>query len=102
MVEVVNMRTCNPPFGQPGDVRIDRASKYGNPFKIGEGYTRDSACDAYEKWFLQQGFDLGELLHAKRLCCHCKPRRCHGDFIKKQIEAYRNGMQKTLLDRKEP
>jgi hypothetical protein len=98
MVEVVNMRTCNPPFGQPGDVRIDRASKYGNPFIIGEGYTRDSACDAYEAWFMQQNFDMTELLHAKRLVCHCKPRRCHGDFIKKQIEAYSNGMQKTLLD----
>jgi len=71
MVEVVNMRTCNPPWGQPGDVRIDRASIYGSPFKIGEGYTRDSACDAYEAWFLRQHFDLNDLLHAKRLGCWC-------------------------------
>jgi hypothetical protein len=98
LVEVVNMRTCNPPWGQPGDVRIDRATIYGCPFVIGEGYTRDTAIDAYEKWFVLQEFDMTELLHAKRLGCWCKPRRCHGDFIKRKIDAYRNGMQKTLLD----
>lgn len=90
MVEVVNMRTCSPPWGQPGDVRIDRASKWGNPFFMMDESQRDKVCERYEQLmtkFLNEGRrDITELLDAKRLGCWCKPKRCHGDFLKARIE----------------
>jgi len=97
MVEVVNMRTCVPPWGQPGDVRIDRATKWGNPFHIdpsGIGMRRDEVCDAHARNF---HLDISELAHAKRLGCWCKPKRCHGDFLKKKIENYLAKQQRTLI-----
>lgn len=92
MVEVVNMRTCNPKWGQPGDVRIDRVSKWGNPFHIGV-LTRDDVCNEYE---VQFNGDISEISNAKRLGCWCKPRRCHGDFLKKRIDEYNANKQVKL------
>ena len=89
MVEVVNIRTCQPPWGQPGDVRIDRTTIYGNPFPMADqsDKERDRVCDLYELWFGKDGYNITkELLAAKRLGCWCKPKRCHGDFLKAQIE----------------
>jgi hypothetical protein len=42
-----------------------------------------------ETWMIRTGgfLDLGELKNARRLCCHCKPRRCHCDTLKKKLEA---------------
>ena len=96
MIEVVNMRTCVPPWGQPGDVRIDRATKWGNPFHIGI-LNRDEVCDAYEHAFLNWTRDIAEITSAKRLGCWCKPKRCHGDFLKKEIEKYLAKQQRTLI-----
>jgi hypothetical protein len=48
LVEVVNMRRggCYPSWGQPGDVRIDRGSVFGNPFPI--GYCVENG--KYKRW----------------------------------------------------
>jgi len=101
MVEVVNMRTCDPPWGQPGDVRIDRATKWGNPHRILTsdklGRERQMVCIMYETDFALSGLDISELAHAKRLGCWCKPKRCHGDFLKKKIENYLAKQQRTLI-----
>jgi len=87
MVEVVNIRTCSPRWGQPGDVKIDRTTKWGNPFYMHDESERDSVCDRYVGWFLiQKNLDICELKNAKRLGCWCKPRRCHGDYLKILIE----------------
>lgn len=90
MVEVVNIRNCSPVWGQPGDVRIDRATKWGNPFPLTSESRRDEVCNLYESYMtllLQSGGrNINELIHAKRLGCWCKPKRCHGDFLKKCIE----------------
>lgn len=96
MVEVVNMRTCNPPWGQPGDVRIDRATKWGNLFHIGV-LNRDEVCDCYEDYFDKSDLNIVELANAKRLGCWCKPKRCHGDYLKRKIEEYLAKQQRTLL-----
>jgi hypothetical protein len=87
MVEVVNIRNCSPVWGQPGDVRIDRTSKWGNPFYMHDESERDYVCEKYIEWFrLQKKLDIRALKDVKRLGCWCKPKRCHGDFLKQIIE----------------
>jgi hypothetical protein len=115
MVEVVNMYQgrCHPPWGQPGDVLIDRRSVFGNPFPIGrclvngkpEEFSRESCIQRYRQYFnngevvkitdrngtrvwdaniARQHFP--ELLKANRLGCWCKPQACHGDLLKAAID----------------
>ena len=66
------------------DVFIGRPSKWGNPFKIGEGkYTREQALEKFDEWIVGQADlldDIGEL-RGKILGCYCKPERCHGDTL---------------------
>ena len=101
MVEVVNMRTCKPTWGQEGDVRIDRGTKWGNPFPLPAetSFARDCVIARYEVWFQQQERDgkliVGEVSEAKRLGCWCKPKRCHGDYIKKRIDEYNGTNEPT-------
>lgn len=100
MVEVVNMRTCNPPWGQPGDVRIDRATPWGNPFPITDTENRSQVLLRYAIYMrcrLDSGtLNIKDLANAKRLGCWCKPLPCHGDFLKKEIEDYLKKQQTTL------
>lgn len=103
MVEVVHMHRCNPPWGtQVGDVRIDRATKWGNPYRIvGLGMnpdkvvSRKESVEMYRKYVLEQirdgKLDLNEIKDAKGFGCWCKRYRgdttaCHGDVLKELIE----------------
>jgi len=67
-------------------VRIDRGTRYGNPFILGEDGDRDAVCDSYERHYLVRKpsitdrIDAGELT-GKVLVCHCYPQRCHGDRL---------------------
>jgi hypothetical protein len=67
-------------------VRIDRSTRYGNPFVLGEDGDRDEVCDAYERHYLPHKpsivsrLDEAELT-GKVLVCHCYPQRCHGDSL---------------------
>lgn len=67
-------------------VRIDRGTRYGNPFILDEDGDRDQVCDAYEKHYLTRKpsitdrIDAGDL-SGKVLVCHCFPQRCHGDCL---------------------
>ena len=66
------------------DVRIDRATKWGNPFRIAKGrYTRVQAIDQYRKWIQTQPELMAALpeLKGKVLGCWCKPNACHGDIL---------------------
>lgn len=88
-IEIINMRDT-PDFGTlPGDVRVDRSTKWGNPFRIGPGRTRDQVCDDYERWIIDRlaygDLDIEEIAHAKRLGCHCAPARCHAESLRKLI-----------------
>lgn len=65
-------------------VRIDRQTRYGNPFVLGIDGTRDMVCDAFEayaEWRLQIQPNWLEPLRGKNLACHCAPLRCHGDTL---------------------
>ena len=66
------------------DVRIDRATKWGNPFPV-RVYGRKRCIEMYETYIRQKIeenpglYDLGEL-HG-RLGCWCAPLRCHGEVL---------------------
>lgn len=89
MVEVVNLRTCRD-WGKPGDILIDRRTKWGNPFVMQTESQRDEVCDKYEIWLndklKQKIFNLEDLRSAQRLGCWCKNKRCHGDYLKKLLD----------------
>ena len=51
MIEIMNLRTTKP--SQPWDVKVDRSSVLGNPFK-GD---RDEVCDNYVAYFASMATD---------------------------------------------
>ena len=81
---VVNLRE------ESYDVYIGRGSKWGNPFTIGNSGDRDEVCDKYKGWFFTQPHLVNSLheLVGKTLGCFCKPKRCHGDFLVKQVRKF--------------
>jgi len=77
------------------DVRIDRGTRYGNPFVMGEDGDRDEVCEAFVLHYLPHKPSIknrlkpGEL-SAKVLICHCYPSRCHGDALANLANKKRN------------
>jgi hypothetical protein len=71
-------------------VRIDRRSKWGNPFVLGRHGDRDTVIRRYAQEHLphQPALQaaLGEL-RGKALGCWCAPARCHGDILAGAIPA---------------
>jgi len=81
------------------DIRVDRASILGSPYKLHTEAKRDEVIDKYEVWFNEQvetnyefARELNRLLsiHARydklNLLCWCVPKRCHAEVIKKWLE----------------
>lgn len=73
-------------------VRIDRSTRYGNPFVLGEDGDRDDVCDSYERHYLPHKPSITERiesgdLNGKVLVCHCYPQRCHGDCLADQANS---------------
>lgn len=65
-------------------VAIDRTSKWGNPFILGQDGDRDRVCDCFEEHYApnKDSFtDSENELKGKVLGCHCYPQRCHGDSL---------------------
>lgn len=88
---VINIRDA--PRGYESDPRyvyIGRGSRWGNPYSHLERSSarwkvknRDEACDKHAEWFdrhTELPQHLPELV-GKILVCHCKPARCHGDYL---------------------
>ena len=65
-------------------VRIDRATKWGNPFHIGKDGNRKDVIVKYLDYILRQSELLAALpeLYEQRLGCHCAPEACHGDILR--------------------
>lgn len=84
MPKIYNLRRKNEiPYGA---VRIDRQSKFGNPFvmKDDSDSERNRVCDEYEAWIKtkpQLIAAIKEELKGKDLMCWCAPKRCHGETI---------------------
>lgn len=69
------------------DVRIDRRTKWGNPFVMKHESDRAQVIEDFRTYLwaeIQAGrITTQELatLHNKRLGCHCAPKACHGDVL---------------------
>lgn len=67
-------------------VRVDRGTRYGNPFVLGEDGDRNEVCDAYRLHYLPHKPSIAERagdLLGKVLVCHCYPERCHAESLVK-------------------
>lgn len=98
MINIKNLREGYPK--KVTDVRVDRASALGNPFRMANESERNKVCDLYKEWFntqIETGNKLvinelnrlyflykeyGEL----NLYCWCYPKRCHAEVIKEYLE----------------
>lgn len=68
----------------PFDVRIDRATIWGNPFVIGKDGNREQVIAKYREWIMGQPQKLAHVRQAlpgKVLGCWCAPKACHGDVL---------------------
>ena len=82
------------------EVYIGRGSILGNKFIIGEKMSRSQACEHYDIWLKKEIKRKKKVYSfmvtlAKRvvrtkgttwLGCYCKPKQCHGDSVKEQLE----------------
>lgn len=80
---VVNMR-------EGGDfVRVDRRTRWGNPFILGRDGDRETVVELYRRWLWQQlkegAVSISELasLHGKVLGCWCAPQACHAEVLER-------------------
>ncbi len=78
------------------DVRIDRQSRWGNPFKIGEDGDRDEVIRKYYEWVTRsddwKAKWIRENVHrlrGKTLGCWCAPNPCHGHVLAGMAEVSR-------------
>ena len=65
------------------DIRIDRQTKWGNPFVIPRDGDRDTVIRKYREWVVTQPHLVAALpeLRGKVLGCWCAPLPCHGDVL---------------------
>ena len=76
-----------------GVVRIDRRTRWGNPFRIPQHGSRTEVVELYRR-DLWRRIRAGEValedladLHAKTVfLCHCHPLPCHGDVLARAAE----------------
>lgn len=82
-------------------VKVDRTTKWGNPFRVTKGQTAQQAVDAFRNWLLDQPYQgktrdgvfrmlydpqrLRQMLpqlEGKNLACWCKlGQPCHADVL---------------------
>lgn len=84
---VINIRDRKP--GDQFYLYAGRGGPLGNPFKIGQGGTRDDVCDKFATWAPTQPKVMATIAKIKPgtvLGCYCKPLRCHADWIAEQVD----------------
>ena len=115
MIEIMNLKTST--MYNPWDIRVDRATVYGNPYYMGEfdGQDKRTQCIAkYREYFhkevnnkrsrIYKGMQRVLAIYAKhgklRLFCHCVPMSCHAEVIKHyligMIEKYKKDNPKLI------
>jgi len=80
-IEILNMR--NTPCVPSQIIRIDRKSKWGNPYRIRSERERMDVIKKYTYYLIDSELvnDLHEL-EGKWLACWCYPKPCHGNVLK--------------------
>ena len=80
-IEILNMH--NTPIAPDICVRIDRKTKWGNPYKMISESERLEVIKKYTYYILDSKLldDINEL-EDKWLSCWCYPRPCHGNVLK--------------------
>jgi len=77
-VTVVNVKDTK------ADVYIGRGSRFGNPFPMSQGRTREQVIGSFNEWISHQPELLRlirQVLPGKSLGCHCAPLPCHGHTV---------------------
>lgn len=116
-INILNLRNSQPQH--EWQVRVDRTSILGNPFKMFDERDRDRVCNNYDNYFfdmIRRGKESGtqnlkarafvqELRRLYKLAkthgkldlfCWCAPKRCHAETIKFFLESYLNTV--TVVD----
>jgi hypothetical protein len=84
---MTNTSVCNLRYTpmEPGDIRIDRQTEFGNEFIIGRHGTRADVISRFERAERQRlandpvRRDKVKHMFGHRLFCWCAPKPCHGD-----------------------
>lgn len=69
------------------DVRVDRKTRWGNPFFMRDESQRAQVVADHKAWLWAEiragrvAIEDLAALHNKRLGCHCAPRACHADTL---------------------
>ena len=100
-IEIVNMHLIKPEHAY--DIKVDRSTVYGNPYKISKTMTRENACNLFDYFMpdlvapsqLQKLVDIYIKYGKIRLFCWCVPERCHGETYKKYIMEHVNDKKTT-------
>ena len=74
---------------EPGDLRIDRAGPWGNPFRLKAEADREAVARHHRKWLLEQylaskpPYDrIASIADYGAYLCWCAPKRCHGEALR--------------------
>ena len=72
----------------PADaVRVDRATEWGNPFKVGTDGTLPEVIQKYRAWLWKRMKDDASVIDrlaaiaGRDVKCWCAPKACHGDIV---------------------
>lgn len=70
-------------------VRVDRATRWGNPFRMHHESERQEVIERYRRWLQTQPQLLERLpeLKGKVLACWCHPKPCHADVLAELADA---------------
>ena len=88
----------------PGEIRIDRGSKWGNPFSLNKPNSKKERSLVLEKYksYLRKAYEDGTFtiedfasLSGRTLACWCVPQSCHGILLAK----YANRAKQVLQQR---
>jgi hypothetical protein len=83
MPKVVKMVGKWPGRPPRGAIRIDRRTKWGNPYIEGKHGDHAAVIAKHEAWLRTKPDLLRDLdeLRGKDLACWCAPEPCHGDLL---------------------
>lgn len=118
VIEIKNLR--NEKLTQPWEVRVDRTSVLGNPFKMNNESQRASVCAEYRSYFygivnnswkimhdycvtseereefmneLRRLYRLAKKYGKLSLYCWCAPKQCHAETICEFLNKYLKEVQ---------